>query len=576
MTPKFTKTLRSTSRAVALSFAIPGFVASFSIEDVNCADNAKPSARSVRRHSPTQPLQSRQDTRTRDGKGPGITSDLRAIDGSNNNTVNPTWGSADIELLRLTPSDYGDGVDSPAGAGRPSPREISNVVVAQPRPIPNRARASDFVWQWGQFLDHDLDLTPTITPVEEFDIPVPLGDPFFDPAGTGSQTISLDRSFYNAVNGVRQQVNAITAYIDASNVYGSDPSRATELRALDGTGRLKTSGGNLLPFNDHGFPNAPSPDPSLFLAGDVRSNEQVGLTAMHTLFMREHNYWADRFRHDSPRLSDDQLYQAARAMVAAEMQAITYNEFLPVLLGRNALAPYGGYKASVNAGIANEFATASYRFGHSMISPHLLRLDRNGKPIPQGNLPLAQAFFNPAEISATGIDPLLRGLASQVAQEIDVYIVDDLRNFLFGQPGSGGFDLASLNIQRGRDHGLPSYNQVRVGLGLLPAASFKEVSSDPKVQANLSRIYASVDDLDLWVGGLAEDHVPGAQVGRVVFTILKNQFERLRDGDRFWYHRYLPPHLVKEVEDQTLARIIRRNTRIRGEIQDNVFVVPGR
>jgi len=530
----------------------------------------------IRWHSPTQLPRSRQDTRARDCDIAKVPSHLRAIDGSNNNRTNPAWGSADTELLRLTPSDYGDGLNSPAGAERPSPRKISNVVVAQPKPMPNRKRVSDFVWQWGQFLDHDLDLTPANSPVEEFDIAVPRGDPFFDPTGTGDQTMSLDRSFYEVVDGVRQQVNAITAYVDASNVYGSDCPRANGLRALDGTGHMKTSAGKLLPFNDQGFPNGPSPDPSFFLAGDVRANEQVGLTAMHTLFVREHNYWADRFRRENPRLNDEELYQAARKIVAAEMQAITYNEFLPVLLGGNALAPYRGYKEDVNAGIANEFATASYRFGHSMISPRLLRLDQKGKPIPEGHLPLAQAFFNPAEISATGIDPLLRGLASQVAQEVDVSIVDGLRNFLFGQPGSGGFDLASLNIQRGRDHGLPSYNQVRVSLGLLPASRFEDVSSDPKVVSNLAEVYASVDDIDLWVGGLAEDHVPEALVGRTIFTVLKNQFERLRDGDRFWYQRYLSPHMVKEVENQTLARIIRRNTEIRDEIQDNVFVVHGR
>jgi hypothetical protein len=230
--------------------------------------------------------------------------EIRSIDGSNNNTANPTWGMAGIEFLRLVPSDYGDGAGSPAGGNRRSAREISNAVVEQPQSIPNRARVSDFVWQWGQFLDHDLDLAPTITPVEEFDIPVPLGDLFFDPAGTGTQTISLDRSLYNVVDGVRQQVNAITAYIDASMVYGSDDARASELRTHDGTGHLKTSKGNLLPFNDHGFPNGPSPDPSFFLAGDVRSNEQVGLTAMHTLFVREHNFWADYFQRENPRLND--------------------------------------------------------------------------------------------------------------------------------------------------------------------------------------------------------------------------------------------------------------------------------
>jgi hypothetical protein len=188
-----------------------------------------------------------------------------------------------------------------------------------------------------------------VDPAERFDISVPTGDVWFDPAKTGNQTISLDRSLYTIVEGVRQQVNEISAFIDASNVYGSDTERANALRTLDGTGRLRVSDENLPPFNAEGFPNAPSADlPTLFLAGDFRANEQVGLTSMHTLFIREHNFWADA------------IYQAARAIVAGEMQAITYREFLPVLLGDRGLRAYRGYNPNVNPGIPNEFATAAY------------------------------------------------------------------------------------------------------------------------------------------------------------------------------------------------------------------------
>ena len=168
---------------------------------------------------------------------------------------------------------------------------------------------------------------------------------------------------------------------------------------------------------------------------------------------------------------------------------------------------------------------------------------------------------------------MLRGLAYNVAQEIDVFVIDDLRNFLFGAPGSGGFDLPSLNIQRGRDHGLPSYNEARRRMGLKTVTSFAELSSNPEVQARLRSVYDSVEDIDLWVGGLAEDHVPGALVGETVHTVLKDQFERLRDGDRFWYQISVPRDLLKEVEKQTLATIIRRNSEIDREIQDDVFFV---
>ena len=501
---------------------------------------------------------------------------FRSIDGSHNNLSHPTWGSANSELLRITTIDYADKMDAPAGSNRPSAREISNICNAQYESKPNKARASDFLWQWGQFLDHDIDLTPTLDPPETFDIPVPEGDPYFDPFNTGNITIPLDRSFYTVVNGVRQQINAITAYIDASNVYGADFQRALELRTLDGTGRLRMSKGRLLPFNVSGFPNSPtSEDPSYFLAGDLRANEQIALTAMHTLFVREHNFWAHKFKRLFRREKGEKIYQLARAIVIAEMQSITYNEFLPVLLGPNALSPYRCYLPHVNAGIANIFSTAAYRMGHSMLPNQILRINQYRQPIPAGNLSLSDTFFNPEEIiNHGGIDPILRGLGSQVAQDLDPYVIHGVRNFLFGPPGAGGFDLASLNIQRGRDHGLPSYNQVRIDLGLPPVITFSDISSNSEIQNNLAAVYDTIDDIDIWVGGLAEDHLHTTLIGETFFTVLKDQFERLRDGDRFWYQSYLPQNFVRLVEKQTLAKIIQRNTQIGSEIQKNVFIVP--
>ena len=499
--------------------------------------------------------------------------DIRTIDGSGNNRTNVDWGRAGQAFLRRTTLGYEDGKSSPAGGNRPSPRTISNTVAAAEGSRPNQRGASDFIWQWGQFLDHDLDLTTTADPAEPLDIEIPLGDPQFDPARTGRAFMALSRSAYKDVNGVRQQVNGITAYIDASQVYGSDAARARALRTLDGTGRMKTSAGNLLPFNTEGLANFP-PGDTVFVAGDIRVNEQVALTAIQTLFLREHNFWANDTRRQHPDWSDEQIYQQARAIVGAEIQGITYREFLPVLLGPNALRPYRGYQPRVNAGVENVFATAAYRLGHSLLSSNLLRLGPNRQPVSQGNLPLASAFFNQQELTSVGIDPYLRGLATQRAQELDNQLVDAVRNFLFGPPGAGGFDLASLNIQRGRDHGLPSYNQLRADLGLRKVQSFAEISSNPAVQAKLDAVYTSVYDVDAWVGGLAEDHVPGAMVGETFFTVLRDQFERLRDGDRFWHESYLPPDLLRLVRGQTLAQVIRRNTGIRGEIQDSVFVAP--
>jgi len=490
--------------------------------------------------------------------------ELRTYSGEGNNLAHTTWGQAGTPLRRTTTVAYDDGLDTPAGADRPSAREVSNILVAASGSQPNSRNYSDYFWQWGQFVDHDLDLSPTAVPDEAFPVDVPVGDPFFDPNSTGVMTIDLSRSAYTHVSNVRQQTNVLSSYHDGSMVYGSDEATALSLRKLDGSGQLKTSSGRLLPKDQDGF----------FLAGDIRVNEQVGLTSMHTLFVREHNFWASLIRVAFWNFSDEQIYQLARVIVSAEIQQITYREFLPLLLGPNALPAYHGYSPRTNASIENAFATAAYRFGHSMLSPTLLRLDKYGNPISQGNLPLRDAFFNPSQVSSVGIEPYLRGLAKQRAQELDNEIVDDVRNFLFGNPGEGGFDLASLNIQRGREHGLPGYNQTRLDYGLSARTSFAQISSNPAVQAKLAAAYSSVDQVDLWVGGLCEDHVGGAIVGQTFRAILKDQFKRLRDGDRFWYEGYVPGLLLPLLREQTLATIIRRNTSIGNEIQDNVFIVP--
>lgn len=507
------------------------------------------------------------------GVGPALyPNEFRTIDGSNNNLINLDWGAAGTELMRMMSAEYplSDG-SVPARMNGPSARAVSNAVNASPGNLPNANGASDYLWQWGQFLDHDIDETPV--GAETFDIEVPAGDPWFDPMNTGTQVIGMHRSEYMIDgSGNRQHLNNITAYIDASNVYGSEDALAHWLRTNDGTGMLKTSAGDLLPFNTDGFPNAPTgSDPTLFLAGDVRCNEQAGLTAMHTLFVREHNYWAQQLAIQFPSADGDELYERARAIVAAEMQSITFNEFLPVLLGNTAMGAYNGYDEAMAPMIANEFATAAYRMGHTMLSPNLRRIEATDQTAIDGDLPLRDAFFNPTNIIDHGIDGILRGLASQKAQEIDPFVVDDVRNFLFGPPGSGGFDLASLNIQRGRDHGIPHYNALRAMAGLPPVTDFSEISSNPSVVAGLASVYADVDSIDPWVGLLAEDHAPGAMVGATLSMILQDQFERLRTGDRFWYESYLPADLVALVESQTLSVIIQRNTGIGGELSDNVF-----
>ena len=276
-----------------------------------------------------------------------------------------------------------------------------------------------------------------------------------------------------------------------------------------GTGHLKVSTDNFLPFNVNGFPNQPSTSPNFFLAGDVRVNENSPLTALQTLFMREHNFWADQFKIGDPTLDDDGLYFRARAMVCAEIQRITYKDFLPGLIGQNTLPPYAGYNDNVDPSIANVFASAAFRFGHSLLTSTVSRLDSNNQSI--GDLLLTKDFFKPDQITSVGIEPYLRGLARQRPEEIDGLIVDAVRNFY--PTRAHGFDLAALNIQRGRDQGLPRFNQVRLDYGLPAFTAFSQITSDTSMQAKLASAYATVDDIDAWVGMVVEKHEPNTLLG---------------------------------------------------------------
>jgi peroxidase len=497
--------------------------------------------------------------------------EFRTFDGLNNNADNRLFGAADTPLLRQTTVAYADGIGSPSGADRKSARAISNAVLAQSGLILNSENITSFVWQWGQFIDHDIGLSRVSNPAEEFDIPVPKGDPVFDPRGTGKKVLPFQRSGFQMVNGIRQPVNVNSAFIDGSTIYGSGVALAGELRLLDGSGQLKASANNLLPFNVNRFPNQPNDSATFFLSGDVRANENVGLTCLHTLFMREHNFWATSIKGSNPDLNDDDIYKRARAIVGAEIEVITYRDFIPILLGPNALDPYVAYDPAIDATESNELSTFGFRVGHTLLPPVLQRLNSRNHSL--GDIKLGLGFFNPTLLPVGGIEPFLRGLSQQQPQEVDPYITDAVRNFLIGGRVAG-FDLASLNIQRGRDHGLPGYNQVRLDYGLSAKPTFADMTSDPDLQAKLASAYSSPDDVDPWVGCLTETHLPGALVGETMFTILKDQFRRLRDGDRFWYEAYLDPETLATVQAQSLSIIIRRNTTITTELQDDVFHLP--
>jgi len=515
--------------------------------------------------------------------------EIRNIDGYANNLQHPEWGSVEHPIVRVTSNGYSDGIDTPTGLNRPNPRHISNVLFAQSELINDPQGLSDFTWVFGQFIDHDITLFhDSEDPSDFYPIPVPAGDQHFDPHGTGEVIIPLMRNAHDPKTGTspdnpRTPKNNISAFIDGSGIYGSDEYRAFWVRSLK-DGKLKMTEDNLLPFNtvdgemnaalDQDAPAMAMENPfatQWFIAGDVRANENTLLLSLHTLFAREHNRICDELLEAHPDWSDREIFQTAKRRVSGYIQAIVYEEWLPSL-GVD-LPNYERYNSSVNPGISNIFSGAAFRYGHTTINSNIVRMANDGTIMDQGNTLLKEIFFNPMTLmEAGGIAALLKGMSTQVQQEFDCKMVDDLRNFLFGPPGAGGLDLAAINIQRGRERGLADYNTVRQDMGLSLLNNFSELSNDNSLNREMEELYGDVNDIDPWVGMLAESNVAGSIFGETAMHIIAQQFQNLRDGDRFYYENdpMLNSEDIEEIKNTKLAYIIRRNFDI--VIHDDVFI----
>jgi peroxidase len=510
----------------------------------------------------------------------------RTFDGTNNNigAGRQEWGASNVQLLREIQAAYGsaDPKNEMNGATRPSARLISNAICDEPVTQFNSRNLSAFVYVWGQFLDHDITLTPTGT-TEEYDISLPPDEPMF------TLPIPFTRSEVRAGTGTtnaRQQSNLNTAWIDASTVYGSDSVRAQWLRKMQ-NGKLKVSAGNFLPYNTLTGeassaidPNAPSmandADHTVktFVAGDVRASEHPGILSLHTVFVREHNRICDQLIAQGL-TNDEEIYQKARKQVGGIIQAITFNEFLPAL--GIILHPYNGYKSTSCPDIMNTFATAGYRLGHTMVADDLALRDNSCNEVAPGELDLGEVFFNPQLVVDYGPEIFLKGFATHKQYETDTKINSILRNFLFGNVTDSvrfGLDLAAINIQRGRDHGLPDYKTARAYYTGTTVTSFSQITSNATLAAALQSLYGTVNNIDLWVGILAEDRLAGKSVGKTIDAMLKMQFEKLRDGDYYYYKcdPAINSTLRNQIGATKLSAVIKRNTSLTN-IQSNLFFI---
>ncbi|KAM9218368.1 myeloperoxidase-like [Leptosomus discolor] len=540
----------------------------------------------------------------------------RTITGECNNRRNPSLGASNRALVRWLPAEYEDGVSVPNGwtegkrlSGFPFPlvRQVSNEIVRFPpeQLRMDQQRALMFM-QWGQFIDHDLDFSPE-TPARVsfsgkvdcetscakeppcFPIKIPPNDPrikntrdclpFFRSAAACTSSTAT-----------REQINALTSFLDGSMVYGSEVPLANKLR--DRTSQLGLLAVNQN-FTDRGKAYMPftsmEKDPCLkvsggdkipcFLAGDSRASEMLGLACMHTLFVREHNRLARELKRLNPHWNGDKLYQEARKIVGAMIQIITYRDYLPLLLGssfQKFIPRYQGYNESVDPRISNVF-TLAFRFAHASVPPTVDRLNQNYKPIGPKIL-LRNAFFAVWRIiKEGGIDPFFRNLMANKAKLMtqQQMVVDELRDRMFEQVERIGFDLPALNMQRCRDHGLPGYNSWRQFCGLSQPSELRtlaQVLNNHNLAKKFIQLYGTPKNIDLWIGALAEPFVNGGRVGPLMACLIGTQFRKIRDGDRFWWENseVFTPQQRWALAKISLSRIICDNTHI-SKVSRHIF-----
>jgi peroxidase len=560
---------------------------------------------------------------------------FRSIDGSCNNLRNPILGRSNTPFRRMGPTRYNDRKQSPRqsvkGGELPGAREVSA------RAFPDFDRPSSqtsllFVF-FGQFLCHDSALTQ-ITVVNKPDqtssiepvrcgrngcnakagmgacmpIPVPSNDREFH----GKQCIEFVRSMpANALDcapGARQQLDTVTHWLDASNIYGSTMKDSIALR--DNTnknrGRLDTAKhptANLKPLLPKSTVESDAPEACrasnfssfCFAAGDTRVNENAGLATVHTVFMREHNEVEAELHKLNPHWSGEKLFQETRRIIIAYMQHIIYNEFLPVLMGRSEIKKfdlelksfgfYNGYSPDIDGRFTTELATAAFRFGHSMIQQNIAR--NVGQARPEESLFVSQTFNKPDEVfnaRKRGVDGLVEGISAQPSQIRENFITKQLTRSLFNEhpPHGLGLDLAAINIQRGRDHGIGTYNDFLEQCGFGRVTRFRDLSPlmSRTVRYGLYKTYKSVDDIDLFVGGLSELPLPGAVLGPTFSCIFGDSFRKLRKTDRFWYENQeqnnpFRPEQLDEIREITMSQILCRNGDNIQTMQPFAFLLPG-
>lgn len=547
----------------------------------------------------------------------------RTANGICNNLDNPRWGASNIPFLRWLPAEYEDNISSPKGWTHglrvnnhllPLVREVSNRILATANSdVDSDKNYTHLVTIFGQWTDHDITFTPHSPSIKSFNDGIncehtctntepcfPIEFPSNEPRirDHNEQCMPFSRSAPACGSGntghifgtstVRQQMNILTSFIDVGQVYGSDAAKARLLRDLStdlGLLRIndeyKDSGHELLPFTNMGanmcatrrkMTNDDSAKEVLcFFAGDDRSNENIGLASLHTLMVREHNRLARALAQLNPKWDGERLYQEARKIMGGYLQVITYRDWLPHIIGPGFISNYPGYNANIDPSVSNVFATAAFRFAHLMVQPFIFRLDENYQEHPLYSTQLLhRTMFTPWRIIFEGgLDPILRGLVGRQAKlnTQKHMLTEELRDRLFKFSVQLALDLGSLNMQRGRDHGLPGYGKWREFCGLSQPRTLRElaeVMNNTDLAKRLLDLYGTPDNIDPWLAGVAEPFVRGGRVGPLFACLIARQFQNIREGDRFWWQNngVFTDSQRLSLRGTSLARIICDNTGI--------------